>query len=197
MHAHDIVFQHDIHILGSQHYFLFFFPFRQLQKKAFASSLAIWQWGLCALCHAIQIRLCLRITPQSLFCGPPDQFTWMFRYAAWHHFANGLFIESPFGLPPSSIRKMTRLGGYMVWTMTYSHRPRCLKLSGCVSPFTFLFVCFLFFSTMLHCWNSWRWQYSLRRRMRWEAYFSVILSSVPVTMGAVDEPRWSRSKKML
>ena len=32
------------------------------------------------------------------------------------------FNESHFGLPPSSIHKMTGLGGKMVWAMTYAHR---------------------------------------------------------------------------
>ena len=48
----------------------------------------------------------LRITPQSLSSGPPDQSTWMFLYsliqewsgrvfwyAAWRHYASGLFEE--------------------------------------------------------------------------------------------------------
>ena len=48
----------------------------------------------------------LRITPQSLFIGPPDQSTWMFTwsliqewpgrvfwYAAWRHYANGLLAS--------------------------------------------------------------------------------------------------------
>ena len=33
------------------------------------------------------------------------------------------FNGSHFGLPPSSIHRMTGLGGKMVWTMTYSQRP--------------------------------------------------------------------------
>ena len=51
----------------------------------------------------------LRITPQSLFSGPPDQFTWMFLYssiqewsgrvfwyAVWRHYASGLLLVAPF-----------------------------------------------------------------------------------------------------
>ena len=41
------------------------------------------------------------------------------RITSWYPTING----SHFGLPPSSIHKMTGLGGKMVWTMTYAHRP--------------------------------------------------------------------------
>ena len=39
-----------------------------------------------------------------------------------------MFNGSRFGLPTSSILKMTGLGGKMVWTMMYWHRPHCDKL---------------------------------------------------------------------
>ena len=41
------------------------------------------------------------------------------RIMSWYPESNG----SHFGLPPSSIHKMTRLSDKMVWTMTYAHRP--------------------------------------------------------------------------
>ena len=40
-------------------------------------------------------------------------------YASWYPNFNG----NHFGLPPSEIHRMTELGGEIVWTMTYSHRP--------------------------------------------------------------------------
>ena len=49
-----------------------------------------------------------------------------------------LYIQihwKPFWLAPSSMHKMTGLGGTMVWTMTYSHRPHWFlvgSLSDCV-----------------------------------------------------------------
>ena len=39
--------------------------------------------------------------------------------ASWYPNVNG----SHFGFPPSSIHRMTGLGGKMVWAMTHSHRP--------------------------------------------------------------------------
>ena len=41
------------------------------------------------------------------------------RISSWYPNFNG----SHFGLPPWSIHRMTGLGGEMVWTMPYSHRP--------------------------------------------------------------------------
>ena len=41
------------------------------------------------------------------------------RIMSWYPEVNG----SHCGLPPSSIHRMTGLGGKMVWTLTYSHRP--------------------------------------------------------------------------
>ena len=37
------------------------------------------------------------------------------------------FNGSHFGLPPSSIHRLTGLGGKMVWTVRYSHRPHCSR----------------------------------------------------------------------
>ena len=41
------------------------------------------------------------------------------------HYVTGYpkFTGSHFGLPTSSIHRMTRLGGNFMWTMTYLHRP--------------------------------------------------------------------------
>ena len=50
-----------------------------------------------------------------------------------HYVMVSKFNGSHFGLPPSSIHQMTGLGGKMVWTMTYAHRPHCvLENIGCI-----------------------------------------------------------------
>ena len=47
-----------------------------------------------------------------------------------------IFNGSHFGLPPSSIHRMTGLGGKIVWTMTHSHKPHSLYLARtCRKPF--------------------------------------------------------------
>ena len=48
------------------------------------------------------------------------------RIMSWYPNFNG----SHFGLPPSEIHRLTGLGGKMVWTMTYSHRPH-FTAPGC------------------------------------------------------------------
>ena len=42
---------------------------------------------------------------------------------SWYPKFNG----SHFDLPPSSIHRMTGLGGNMAWMMMYAHRPRCVS----------------------------------------------------------------------
>ena len=48
-------------------------------------------------------------------------YMWLVRIMSWYLHFNGRH----FGLPSSSIHRMTGLGGKIVWTMTYLHRPHC------------------------------------------------------------------------
>ena len=84
-----------------------------------------------------RMSLILLVITQSLFQMGPVHIT------SWYPEFNG----SHFGLPHSKIHRMTGLGGKMVWTMTYSHRPHwwwCvldLKLRYCFSVFSDVFWC--------------------------------------------------------
>ena len=51
---------------------------------------------------------------------------WLVRHMSWYPEFNG----SHFGLPLSFIYQMSWLGGKMVWTMTYSHRPHWALFVG-------------------------------------------------------------------
>ena len=48
---------------------------------------------------------------------------------ALHHGIKKKINGSHFGLPPSSMHRMTGLGGNFVWTMMYLHRPHSILVS--------------------------------------------------------------------
>ena len=59
---------------------------------------------------------------------PRQRSTVLARITSWYPNFNG----SHFGLPPSEIHRMTGLPPKIVWTMTYSHRPRSFVDDACL-----------------------------------------------------------------
>ena len=93
--------------------------------------------GPVRICHSELTRLC---HPVQSFC----ESSWVASQNGFHCnldtmklCAQAPFNGSHFDLPPSSIHRMTGLGGKMVWTMTYSQR---LHLHLCSSPATINFM---------------------------------------------------------
>ena len=60
------------------------------------------------------------ITTACVYVLPWPKKMGLVRIMSWYPKSN----VSHFGLPPSSNHRMTGLGGKIVWTMTYSHKPR-------------------------------------------------------------------------
>ena len=114
----------------------------RMSFRCLSSSVVCWQWASRGRWSLVESRTCStsRKTPPTwrsrseciMLMGAA-------RITSWHPNFNG----SHFGLPPSSIHEMTGLGGKMVWTMTYAHRPYFVLLPQ-MCLFTFpVCICFI------------------------------------------------------